>query len=174
MPWGFKSQEVRRDRGGGRAWRGDLDGRRDRDRRVPGRPRALWEEPAERSVALVTGGSRGIGRAIVEEFAAAGYHVAFTYAGNHAAAESLQGLAKPYQADSRDFACAEKVVADVQGSLGPIDVLVNNAGIKRDGALHTMDPAAWKEVIDTNLTGTFNYTRAVMKHLIPRRGRVVK
>jgi 3-oxoacyl-[acyl-carrier protein] reductase len=125
------------------------------------------------SVALITGGSRGIGRAIVEEFAAAGYQVAFTYAGNHAAAESLQGLAKPYQADSRDFACAEKVTADVQSTLGPIDVLVNNAGIKRDGALHTMDPAAWQEVIDTNLTGTFNYTRAVIKHLIRRTGSVV-
>jgi 3-oxoacyl-[acyl-carrier protein] reductase len=125
------------------------------------------------SVALVTGGSRGIGRAIVEEFAAKGYKVAFTYAGNQAAAESLAGVARPYQADSRDFNCAEKVVADVQSVLGPIDVLVNNAGIKRDGALHNMDPVAWQEVIDTNLTGTFNYSRAVMKHLIRRGGSVI-
>src|SRR2546425_7327708 len=125
------------------------------------------------SVALVTGGSRGIGRAIVEELAAAGYKVAFTYAGNRAAAESLAGSATPYQADARDFPCAEQVVADVQSGLGPIDVLVNNAGIKRDGALHTMDPAAWREVIDTNLTGTFNYSRAVMKHLIRRGGSVI-
>src|SRR5260370_4077417 len=173
MPWGIESQKVRRDRGGGRAGRRDLDGRRDHNWRVRGRPRALREEPPEMSVALVTGGSRGIGRAIVEEFAAAGYQVAFTYAGNHAAAESLQGLAKPYQADSRDFACAEKVVADVQSALGPIDVLVNNAAVKRDGALHTMDPEAWKEVIDTNLTDTFNYTRAVIKHLIRHSGSVV-
>jgi 3-oxoacyl-[acyl-carrier protein] reductase len=125
------------------------------------------------SVALVTGGSRGIGRAIVEEFAAKGYKVAFTYAGNQAAAESLSGVATPYQADSRDFNCAEKVIADVQSVLGPIDVLVNNAGIKRDGALHNMDPVAWQEVIDTNLTGTFNYSRAVMKHLIRRGGSVI-
>ena len=125
------------------------------------------------SVALVTGGSRGIGRAIVEEFAGAGFHVAFTYAGNQAAAESLASIAKGYQADARDFLCAEKVVADVQSTLGPIDVLVNNAGIKRDGALHSMDPAAWQEVIDTNLTGTFNYTRALMKHLIRRGGSVI-
>jgi 3-oxoacyl-[acyl-carrier protein] reductase len=125
------------------------------------------------SVALVTGGSRGIGRAIVEEFAAKGYQVAFTYAGNRAAAESLADVAKAYQADARDFSCAEQVVADVQTGLGPIDVLVNNAGIKRDGALHNMDPAAWREVIDTNLTGTFNYTRAVMKHLIRHGGSVV-
>jgi 3-oxoacyl-[acyl-carrier protein] reductase len=125
------------------------------------------------SVALVTGGSRGIGRAIVEELAGKGYVVAFTYAGNHAAAESLAGVAKAYQADSRDFSCAEKVVADVQSTLGPIGLLVNNAGIKRDGALHNMDPEAWREVIDTNLTGTFNYSRAVMKHLIRRGGAVI-
>ena len=69
----------------------------------------------------------------------------------------------------RDFARAEEVVADVQSTLGPIDVLVNNAGIKRDGALHNMDPAAWQEVIDTNLTGTFNYSRALMKQHDPAR-----
>jgi 3-oxoacyl-[acyl-carrier protein] reductase len=125
------------------------------------------------SVALVTGGSRGIGRAIVEELAAKGYQVAFTYAGNRSAAESLEGVAKAYQADARDFACAEAVVADVQSALGSIDILVNNAGIKRDGALHNMDPAAWREVIDTNLTGTFNYSRAVMKYLIRRGGSVI-
>ena len=125
------------------------------------------------SVALVTGGSRGIGRAIVEELAARGYQVAFTYAGNRAAAETLAGLATSYQADARDFSCAEQVVAAVQSGLGPIDILVNNAGIKRDGALHNMDPAAWREVIDTNLTGTFNYSRAVMKHLIRRGGSVI-
>ena len=121
-----------------------------------------------RKVALVTGGSRGIGRAIVEEFACAGYQVAFTYAGNQAAAESLSGLARAFQADARDFTRAEQVVSDVESALGPIDVLVNNAGIKRDGALHNMDPKAWQEVIDTNLTGTFNYSRALMKHLIRR------
>jgi NAD(P)-dependent dehydrogenase (short-subunit alcohol dehydrogenase family) len=124
-------------------------------------------------VALVTGGSRGIGRAIVEEFSQAGYKVAFTYAGNQAAAESLAGIAKPYQADVRDFACAEKVAADVQATLGPVTVLVNNAGIKRDSALHNMDPAAWQEVIDTNLTGVFNYTRALMRSLIRGGGCVV-
>jgi 3-oxoacyl-[acyl-carrier protein] reductase len=125
------------------------------------------------SVALVTGGSRGIGRAIVEEFAAAGYQVAFTYAGNRAAAESLADVATSYQADSRNFARAEEVVAEVQSSLGPIDVLVNNAGIKRDSALHNMDPAAWQEVIDTNLTGTFNYCRALMKSFIRHGGSVI-
>jgi 3-oxoacyl-[acyl-carrier protein] reductase len=125
------------------------------------------------SVALVTGGSRGIGRAIVEEFAAAGYKVAFTYAGNQAAAESLRPIATPYQADARNFACAEQVVADAEATLGPIDTLINNAGIKRDGPLYNMDPAAWAEVIDTNLTGTFHYCRAVMRGLMRRGGAVI-
>ena len=123
------------------------------------------------SVVLVTGGSRGIGRAIVEEFNGAGHKVAFTYAGNTAAAQQVQAAA--YQADVRDFARAQAVVAEIQSSLGPIDVLVNNAGIKRDSALHNMAPEAWQEVIDTNLTGTFNYTRALMKELIRRNGVVI-
>ncbi len=123
------------------------------------------------SVVLVTGGSRGIGRAIVEEFAGAGHKVAFTYAGNTAAAQLVQAAA--YQADVRNFARAQAVVAEVQASLGPIDVLVNNAGIKRDSALHNMAPEAWQEVIETNLTGTFNYTRALMKELIRRNGVVI-
>lgn len=125
------------------------------------------------SVALVTGGSRGIGRAIVEEFAAAGYQVAFTYAGNREAAESLQNIATPYQADARDFARAEQVVGEVQAALGPVDILINNAGVKRDSALHNMDPAAWTEVIETNLGGTFHYCRALMKSLIRRGGGVI-
>src|SRR4029077_20986336 len=90
-----------------------------------------------------------------------------------AAAETLSGVAQAFQADARDFPRAEQVVSDVQSKLGPIDVLINNAGIKRDGALHNMDPKAWQEVIDTNLTGTFNYSRALMKHLIRRGGSVI-
>src|SRR5262249_52630797 len=128
--------------------------------------------PATR-VALVTGGSRGIGRAIVEEFAAAGYKVAFTYAGNQPAADSIRHLATPYQADAKNFTRAEEVVAEVQSTLGPIEALINNAGVKRDSALHNMDPAAWAEVIETNLTGVFNYSRAVMKALIRHGGCVV-
>ena len=131
------------------------------------------------SVALVTGGSRGIGRAIVEEFACAGYDVAFTYAQNKDAAEaeasSLAGQGKKVlavQADVRNFARAEETVKQVQDAVGPIDVLVNNAGIRRDRALHNMDPAMWQEVIETNLTGTFNYARAVIKDMI-RRGGVI-
>jgi 3-oxoacyl-[acyl-carrier protein] reductase len=131
-------------------------------------------------VALVTGGSRGIGRAMVEEFCAAGYAVAFTYSSNREAAGALvecmrsQGrAAAAYQADVRDFARAKEVVAEAQKELGEIVVLVNNAGIKRDGAFAAMTPEAWAEVIDTNLNGVFNYTRVLIKDLMLRSGAVI-
>ena len=131
------------------------------------------------SVALVTGGTRGIGRAIVEEFAGAGYAVAFTYAQNQEAADALVSClaesgkrAVAYRADARNFLTAQEVVKNAQELLGPVEVLVNNAGIRRDRALYNLDPAAWQEVIDTNLTGTFNYSRIVIPELI-RRGGVI-
>ncbi len=130
-------------------------------------------------VALVTGGSRGIGRAIVEAFAGAGYSVAFTYAHNREAAEALathfaeeEKNVVAYSADVRDFSRANEVVQAVRTALGPIDVLLNNAGIRRDRALLNMDPALWHEVVDTNLTGTFNYSRAVVDAMI-RSGGVI-
>lgn len=140
---------------------------------------------SEGRVALITGGSRGIGRAMVEEFAAAGYAVAFTYGSNKEAADALvdcvtsksgassPGSALGFQADVRDFARASEVVKESQAALGPITVLVNNAGIKKDAPLMRMDPASWQEVIDTNLTGTFNYTRALIGELIRRGGSIV-
>lgn len=135
---------------------------------------------SEARVALITGGSRGIGRAMVEEFAEAGYAVAFTYASNKAAAdelvrcvESRTGRALAQLADVRDFARAGEVVKETQAALGEISVLVNNAGIKKDGPLLRMDPASWQEVIDTNLTGTFNYTRVLIGELIRRGGSIV-
>jgi 3-oxoacyl-[acyl-carrier protein] reductase len=131
-------------------------------------------------VALVTGGSRGIGKAVVEEFSAAGYGVAFTYSSNAEAANALverlrlQGrAAAAYQADVRDFARAREVIAQAQKDVGEIHVLVNNAGIKRDGAFAAMSPEAWQEVIDTNLGGTFNYTRLLMRELMLRSGVVI-
>ncbi len=125
------------------------------------------------SVVLVTGGSRGIGRAIVEEFVAEGYRVAFTYAGNVEAARALEERAAGYQADVRDFDRAQQVVKEVEAALGPIQVLVNNAGIRKDSALYNMDPAAWREVLDTNLTGVFNYTRVLIKDFLRRQGCVI-
>lgn len=130
-------------------------------------------------VVLITGGSRGIGRAIVEEFSRAGYGVAFTYAKDRKAADDLAASLSTgehptlaFQAEVRDFDRAQDVAKQAAEALGPVDVLVNNAGIRRDGALHNMDPAVWHEVIDTNLTGTFNYTRAVIRAMI-RRGGVI-
>ena len=130
-------------------------------------------------VVLITGGSRGIGAALVREFASAGYGVTFTYCANQPLADELAasiaaqgGKALAFQADVRDFARAQEVVKEAQAALGPIDVLVNNAGIRRDRALHNMDPGVWQEVLDTNLTGMFNYSRAVIGGMI-RRGGVI-
>ena len=132
------------------------------------------------SVALVTGGSRGIGRGIVEALAVAGHKVAFTYAANHdaaaalvAAVEAAGGAARAFPADVRDFARAKEVVAEVAAAWEPVTILVNNAGIRKDGAFHSMDPAVWQEVIDTNLGGTFNYSRAVIGDMIRRGGAIV-
>jgi 3-oxoacyl-[acyl-carrier protein] reductase len=124
-------------------------------------------------VVLITGGSRGIGKAMVEEFAAAGHKVAFTYGSNKEAADSLSGIASGYQADVKDYNRAVEVLKEAQAQLGPITVLVNNAGIRKDGPLMRMDPASWQDVIDTNLTGTFNYTRALIGELVRRGGSIV-
>ena len=131
-------------------------------------------------VVLVTGGSRGIGRAIVEAFAAKGHTVAFTYASNadaaHAvvdAAAAAGGTAAAFQADVRDFSRTEAVVREATDRFGEIGVLVNNAGIRRDGALARMAPDAWHEVIDTNLTGTFNYSRCVIGGMMRSGGAIV-
>ena len=131
-------------------------------------------------VALVTGGTRGIGKALVEEFTAAGYGVAFTYGQSaQAAGELVERLEADgrrvvgYQADVRDFGRAEQVVQQAQAALGPIDVLVNNAGIRRDGSFHSMEPEAWRDVIDTNLTGTFNYTRLLALQMAKHGGVVI-
>jgi 3-oxoacyl-[acyl-carrier protein] reductase len=129
---------------------------------------------------LVTGGSRGIGRAIVEEFSTKGYAVAFTFSKNRDAAQELVECltsrghsVRAYQADVRNFARAAEVVEQTRTELGPVDVLVNNAGIKRDGAFTMLDEASWREVIDTNLGGTFNYTRAQMREFLHRGGCVI-
>jgi 3-oxoacyl-[acyl-carrier protein] reductase len=127
--------------------------------------------------ALVTGGSRGIGQAIVEELARSGWKVAFTYNSNAEAAERIvaaltaEGMkVAAYKADVRDFQRAGEVVKETEGILGPVSLLVNNAGIKKDSVLMRMDPAKWQEVIDTNLGGTFNYSRNVVMGMVKRGG----
>lgn len=127
-------------------------------------------------VALVTGGTRGIGAAVSEALQMAGYSVAAIYAGNTKAADAFAtrtGI-RVHQWDIGDFdACAAGVKA-VEASFGPIDVLVNNAGIVRDAALHKMTRAQWDAVIRTNLDGLFNMCRQVIEGMRARRfGRIV-
>lgn len=113
--------------------------------------------------ALVTGGTRGIGAAISKRLAADGCKVAANYAGNDAAAAEFSkktGI-PAFKWSVADYdACAEGV-AKVESELGPIEILVNNAGIARDGMFHRMTPDKWRQVIDTNLNGVFNMTHPI-------------
>ena len=117
--------------------------------------------------ALITGATRGIGRAIALRFAAEGADVAFTYRSQHEAAQSLVSelealgvRAKAYTSDAASFEDAHKVVEDVKETFGHIDVLVNNAGITKDGLMMRMDEVQWDAVIDTNLKSAFNFIHA--------------
>jgi acetoacetyl-CoA reductase len=127
-------------------------------------------------VALVTGGSRGIGAAISAALKDAGYTVAATYAGNDekAAAFTAETGIKTYKWDVGSYeACAEGI-AQVEADLGPVEVLVNNAGITRDAPFHKMSPTQWKEVMDTNLSGVFNMTHPIWPGMRERKfGRIV-
>jgi 3-oxoacyl-[acyl-carrier protein] reductase len=132
-------------------------------------------------VAIVTGGSRGIGRGIVKAFAAEGAKVAFTFKGNQAAADSLVaevtqagGIAKAYQGDAGVHEEAIKIVEAVEAAWGPVYVLVNNAGVIRDGLFVAMKDDEWNVVIQTNLGGTYNFCHALaMKMARQRKGRII-
>ena len=127
-------------------------------------------------VAVVTGGSRGIGEAISKGLKAAGYKVAATYHGNDDAAAKFKaatGIAV-YKWDVAKFEDCKSGVAKVQAELGPVEILVNNAGITRDATLHRMTPEQWHAVIETNLTSAFNMARAVIEGMRERGfGRIV-
>ena len=126
--------------------------------------------------AIVTGGSRGIGAAISKALKEAGYAVAASYAGNDAAAKAFTdetGI-KTYKWDVADYDACAAGIRQVEADLGPVAVLVNNAGITRDAMFHKMTPQQWKEVIDTNLTGLFNMTHGVWGGMRDRKfGRIV-
>jgi acetoacetyl-CoA reductase len=127
-------------------------------------------------VALVTGGSRGIGAAISVALKDAGYTVAANYAGNDEAAAKFAEATgiKTYKWSVADYDACANGVKQVEADLGPIEVLVNNAGITRDAMFHKMTPQQWKEVIDTNLTGVFNMTHPVWPGMRDRKfGRVI-
>ena len=128
-----------------------------------------------RPVALVTGGSRGIGRAVVLRLAAAGYDVAFCYASRPDAAQETQTMAKAQggavvaeQVDVTDATAFGSFVRRVEDSLGPVDVLVTSAGITADNPLLLMSPEQWSQVIDVNLTGTFVACRALVFSMMKR------
>ncbi len=131
--------------------------------------------------ALVTGGSRGIGRAIGLRLATQGADVAFTYRGNAAAAaattgdiEALGRRGLAIQADASDGDAAEGVVKAVIEAFGRVDILVNNAGITRDDLIMRMTAEAWRDVLETNLFGAFWMTKAVTRPMLKARsGRIV-
>lgn len=127
-------------------------------------------------VALVTGGSRGIGEAISKALQAEGYSVAATYAGNDEKAKAFSDATgiKTYKWNAADYEASKAGIAQVEADLGPIEVVVANAGITRDAPFHRMTPEQWKEVIDTNLTGVFNTVHPVWPGMRERKfGRVI-
>jgi acetoacetyl-CoA reductase len=131
---------------------------------------------ASARLALVSGGTIGIGAAICEALLAAGYRVAATYASDHAAADAFAtrtGI-PVFAWNVADLAACQDGVARVQARLGPVDVLVNNAGITRDAMLHKMSAAQWRDVIDVDLGGCFNMCRSLIEGMRERRfGRIV-
>ncbi|MEM7775685.1 MAG: beta-ketoacyl-ACP reductase [Pseudomonadota bacterium] len=127
-------------------------------------------------VAIVTGGTRGIGAAIARELKQKGYRVAATYGGNSEAAQQFQAETgiPVYKFDVGDFDACQAGVAQIEADLGPCDVLVNNAGITRDAMFHKLEKEQWYAVINTNLNSLFNMTRQVWEGMRNRGfGRVI-
>ena len=127
-------------------------------------------------VALVTGGTRGIGAAISVALKDAGHTVAANYAGNDDAAAKFTEATgiKTFKWSVADYDACVAGIAGVEAALGPVEILVNNAGITRDAMFHRMTPEQWKEVIDTNLNGVFNMTHPIWSGMRDRKfGRVI-
>lgn len=127
-------------------------------------------------IALVTGGTRGIGAAISIALQGAGYTVAATYHGNDDAATAFKDKTAIaiFKFDVGDFDACQTGIAQIEADLGPVDVLVNNAGITRDAMMHKMDAQQWRDVITTNLDSVFNTSRAVIEGMRARGfGRIV-
>ncbi len=127
-------------------------------------------------VALVTGGTRGIGAAISKALHAKGYKVAANYAGNDEAAAAFTaetGIAT-FKWNVADYESSQAGIAEVEAALGPIDTVVANAGITRDAPFHKMTPEQWHQVIDTNLTGVFNTVHPIWPGMRERKfGRII-
>lgn len=130
----------------------------------------------ENKVAIVTGGSRGIGRAICLELAKAGAKVVVNYAGNQEAAQQVVqeildqgGEATAFQADVANGEMVKQMIDQAIQKYSKVDILVNNAGITRDSLLMRMKDEQWKEVLDANLTGVYNCTKAVVKSMLKQK-----
>ena len=135
----------------------------------------------ENQVAIVTGGSRGIGEAIAVKFAENGAHVAFTYLSSDEKAKVLEekllsfgGKAKAYKSNAASYEESEKLVNEVIKDFGTIDILVNNAGISKDNLLLRMSQEQWDEVMQTNLKSVFNMTKQVIRPMMKaRKGSII-
>jgi 3-oxoacyl-[acyl-carrier protein] reductase len=135
----------------------------------------------DEKVVLITGASRGIGKAIAQECVKQGAKVAFTYLSSEEKARALEGeltshggIVKGFKSDAAKFDEAQKLIDDVVAEFGTIDVLVNNAGITRDTLLMRMTEEQWDEVINTNLKSAFNLTKAVQKPMLKaRKGSII-
>lgn len=127
-------------------------------------------------VALVTGGTRGIGEVIAIELKEAGYLTVANYGGNDERAREFRertGI-PTYKFDVSDFDACKSGIETIERDIGPVSILVNNAGITRDGTLHKMSQKSWQEVLDTNLGSCFNMSRCVIEGMRERRfGRIV-
>ncbi len=130
---------------------------------------------------VVSGGSRGIGKAVVLALAEQGANVAFTFLNNYEAANEvlresldLRGKVKAYQVDIRDQQQVQKMISEVAAERGGIDAVVNNAGIRKDKTLAFMSAENWKDVLDTNLTGAFYLTQAAIFYMLKKKsGRII-
>ncbi|MGI9364758.1 MAG: acetoacetyl-CoA reductase [Rhizobiaceae bacterium] len=130
----------------------------------------------QNKVAIVTGGTRGIGRGICELFHERGYKVVAGYGGNDAAAEDFtkQTGLPTKKWDVADYQACQDAVAEICKDIGPVNILVNNAGITRDGTLKRMSYENWMDVIQTNLTSVFNMCKGVWPHMVEQNfGRIV-
>ena len=128
-------------------------------------------------VALITGGSRGIGAALVRSLAAAGARIAFTYRSSAGPAEALveelgEGV-KAYQSDASDFAAAEQLIKNVVADLGGLDILINNAGVTRDTLLLRMNEEQWDTVMDNNLKSVFNLSKHALRPMLRGGGSII-
>jgi 3-oxoacyl-[acyl-carrier protein] reductase len=134
----------------------------------------------DNKIALITGGSRGIGESIVRRYAAEGAAVAFTYLSSSARAEAIVAEltagganVKAYQSDASNFADCERLVAEVIKDFGGIDVLINNAGITKDNLMLRMSEEMWDTVIDSNLKSVFNMTKHALRSMMKKGGSII-